>query len=125
MDDAFRSGKSEKQNTQKAEFCTLKDEEEIDRPFMEKPPELTVHERVLIHLPIDQVEANRGTVNQRATLLYGITEERELAKMNAKKFAQEVLKLWNRHSVKFYNSAKVVRRKHYQEALNKMLQEFR
>ncbi|KAE9552033.1 hypothetical protein FO519_004758 [Halicephalobus sp. NKZ332] len=121
----LRSGKQEKQNPQKAEFCTLKDEEDNDRPFMEKPAELTIHERILIHLPIDQVEGNRGTINQRATLLYGITEERELAKMNAKKFAQEVLKLWNRHSVKFYNSAKVVRRKHYQEVLNKMLQEFR
>ncbi|VDN01453.1 unnamed protein product [Thelazia callipaeda] len=61
--------------------------------------DLSVHERLLIHLPIPQSGEYRSECNQRSLLLYGIGVERDNAKIELRRFARELTKLWQKRIV--------------------------
>ncbi|KAI1721670.1 eukaryotic mediator 12 subunit domain-containing protein [Ditylenchus destructor] len=82
-----------------------------DQPTMlSKPIEMSTHERLLIQLPIDQSERYRDACNQRAILLYGITDERETARQELRKVALQICRIWQRKvNVEFFHNSKEVR----------------
>uniref|UniRef100_A0A915DDE1 Mediator complex subunit Med12 LCEWAV-domain domain-containing protein n=1 Tax=Ditylenchus dipsaci TaxID=166011 RepID=A0A915DDE1_9BILA len=78
--------------------------------YMEKPVELSAHERFLIQLPIEQNEEWRDACNQRSILLYGISDERELARQELRKIALQICRIWQRKlNVEFFHNSKEVR----------------
>lgn len=107
------------------EFCRLKEEVEDDIVFLEKPDELTTHERLIVQLPIEQVEANRDAVNQRAFYLYGISTEREEVAKNLKLFGTNVINKWLDNVLRFRRSNKTVRRRSDLAALDQIFADFK
>ncbi len=74
------------------------------------PCVLTLHERLLVHTPLERVEEMRDATNQRATLLHGIGEARKEARQELKKLAREICKTWQRRlAVEFFPESKEVR----------------
>lgn len=77
--------------------------------LLDSPAEISVHERFLVQLPIEQVEENRDTCNQRAAALYGIIGEREAAKNELRRVAHEICKIWQKRiHVQFSPNSKAV-----------------
>ncbi|KAL3119039.1 hypothetical protein niasHT_003822 [Heterodera trifolii] len=79
------------------EFAKLAPQFETDsHPFLEEPSSLSFHERFIVHLPVEQIEANRDVCNQRAIVLYGISEHRDSARQELRKIAREICKTWKK-----------------------------
>lgn len=106
------------------ELVSLLNEEKIDEHlFLSEPKEMTIHERFLIHLPIpiefepqrgnqrcnENIERQRDACNQRAIILYGITEDRDLAQEELKKIASQICRIWQKKlNVEFFHNSKEV-----------------
>lgn len=73
---------------------SLQDEHE----FLERPRELSVHERFLIQLPIEQLEPNREARNQRLTILHGRSADCEAAKAHSNQVAADICKIWHKRN---------------------------
>ncbi|MFH4978159.1 hypothetical protein AB6A40_004868 [Gnathostoma spinigerum] len=69
-------------------------------------PNVTCHERLLIHLPIPQTDEYRSECNQRLLLLHGIGEQREIAKNELKKLARDITKIWTKRIVAEFSFSK-------------------
>ena len=68
---------------------------------------ISVHERILIQLPIAQEPANRDACNQRATLLYGIGADRKSARNEPLQLAAEISRIWQKRVyVQFFVNTK-------------------
>uniref|UniRef100_A0AC34F0B6 Mediator complex subunit Med12 LCEWAV-domain domain-containing protein n=1 Tax=Panagrolaimus sp. ES5 TaxID=591445 RepID=A0AC34F0B6_9BILA len=106
------------------EFCRLKDDVEDEIGFMEKPEGMSIHERLIIQLPIEQIEANRGAVNQRAIYLYGITSEREEVTKNLRNFSTSIIDKWMEFCYSFYRKKKTVKTKKNMMGLDESFKEF-
>lgn len=78
-------------------LVTMPSELPDEHPFLFK--DLSVHERLLIHLPIPQSAEYRSECNQRSLLLYGIGAERDAVKLELRRLARELAKLWQKRIV--------------------------
>uniref|UniRef100_A0A915MRM1 Mediator complex subunit Med12 LCEWAV-domain domain-containing protein n=1 Tax=Meloidogyne javanica TaxID=6303 RepID=A0A915MRM1_MELJA len=101
------SGSTPQQNQQKSdEFAKLQQEYEPDvHPHLDIKSKLSFHERFLLHLPVEQLESNRDACNQRAIVLYGISDQRDQVRQDLRKIAREICKLWKRLSVEFIQTS--------------------
>nr|CAD2187454.1 unnamed protein product [Meloidogyne enterolobii] len=101
------SGSTPQQNQQKSdEFAKLQQEYEPDvHPHLDIKSKLSFHERFLLHLPVEQLESNRDACNQRAIVLYGISDQRDQVRQDLRKIAREICKLWKRLSVEFVQTS--------------------
>ncbi|KAI6182968.1 Med12 domain-containing protein [Aphelenchoides bicaudatus] len=93
--------------------CWLVDDFAHQQPdehvLLDFPASMSVHERFLVQLPIEQIEENRDACNQRATVLYGVLEERENAKKELLRVAHEITKTWTKRiHVQFFPNSKEV-----------------
>lgn len=89
---------------------------------------MTIHDRFLIQLPIEQTEKMRDACNQRAIVLHGISDEREKAKQELKKVAKEICRIWQKKiNVEFFENSKEVRfkRRVSQDGVNEALSKFK
>uniref|UniRef100_A0AC35EWM1 Mediator complex subunit Med12 LCEWAV-domain domain-containing protein n=1 Tax=Panagrolaimus sp. PS1159 TaxID=55785 RepID=A0AC35EWM1_9BILA len=107
------------------EFCRLKDDIEDEIVFMEKPEEMGIHERLIIQLPIEQIEANRGAVNQRAIYLYGITNEREEVSKNLRNFSTNIINKWLEFCYIFHRKRKTVKTRKNMVGLDECFKDFK
>ncbi|CAD5207559.1 unnamed protein product [Bursaphelenchus okinawaensis] len=64
--------------------------------FLDNPPGLTVHERFLLQLPVEQLEENRESRNQRLSFIYGTSTEWDSAKAQLNQIAAEISKIWQK-----------------------------
>lgn len=95
---------------------------------MDSPKEMSLHERFLLQLPVEQTDSMRDTCNQRAVVLYGITDEREEVKRELQKVAREICRIWQKKiNVEFFNNSKEVRckKRATAENLNEAMSKFR
>uniref|UniRef100_A0A914IAX6 Mediator complex subunit Med12 LCEWAV-domain domain-containing protein n=1 Tax=Globodera rostochiensis TaxID=31243 RepID=A0A914IAX6_GLORO len=82
---------------QMEEFAKLPPQFETDNhPFLNESSELSFAERFIVHLPVEQIESNRDVCNQRAIVLYGISEQRDNARQELRKIAREICKAWKK-----------------------------
>ncbi|VDN57047.1 unnamed protein product [Dracunculus medinensis] len=92
-------------------------------------PELSIHERFLIHLPIPQLSEYRGECNQRLLLLYGMGDERDNVKNELKKIAREIAKIWTKRIVVEFSFSKPseirFKKRTNREQINESIQKFR
>ncbi|CAD6190576.1 unnamed protein product [Caenorhabditis auriculariae] len=79
----------------------------IPPKFLSYPPEpqnerilladaFDLNEKLLIQLPLRQVEFHRSEANQRSLVLYGIDDYREAYQIELHKIAQEICKVWTK-----------------------------
>ncbi|CAD5211747.1 unnamed protein product [Bursaphelenchus xylophilus] len=64
--------------------------------YLDNPPGLTVHERFLLQLPIEQTEENRECRNQRLCFVYGASAEWDSAKNQLNQISAEISKIWQK-----------------------------
>jgi hypothetical protein len=57
---------------------------------------MSTHERFFVHVPIEQTEERRDACNQRAILLYGISDERETVRQELQKIAAQICRIWQK-----------------------------
>lgn len=97
--------------------------------FLTELAQLTVHERFLIHLPIEQTERQRDACNQRAILMYGISDARDQARQELRKIASQICKIWQKKIVaEFLPNASEIRykrRNNLTEQITDALNKFR
>ena len=63
---------------------------------MDSSDKLTFNERLLFHLPIEQIQKNRDICNQRSNIIYGISTEREMVRQKLNKLVQELYRIWQK-----------------------------
>lgn len=63
---------------------------------MDSSDKLTFNERLLFHLPIEQIQKNRDICNQRSNIIYGISTEREMVRQELNKLVQELYRIWQK-----------------------------
>lgn len=113
------------------EHVSLLSDQIIDEHlFLNEPSEITIHERFFIHLPIpiEPIEKQRDACNQRAIILYGITDQRDLAQEELKKIAYQICRIWQKKlNVEFFDKSKEVcfKRRITSELLAETLSKFK
>ncbi|VDK42731.1 unnamed protein product [Anisakis simplex] len=102
-------------------------EADDEHPFMGY--EVTSHERFLIHLSVPQTNEYRSECNQRALLLYGIGEQRDVIKNELKKVAREIAKIWTKRIVIEFSFSKPseirFKKRASRDQINEALQKFK
>ncbi|KAJ1359714.1 hypothetical protein KIN20_018497 [Parelaphostrongylus tenuis] len=69
---------------------------------------MNMNDRILIQMPLRQVEEHRSEANQRALVLYGMNNTRENHIFELKKIAKEICKIWQKKiHVQFLESSDV------------------
>jgi hypothetical protein len=77
-------------------FGLLPPNSEDNHPYLENSDEFSFQELLLLHLPIDQIPSNRDICNQRLTIIYGITPERDLARLEIDQMILDICRLWQK-----------------------------
>ncbi|VDM58325.1 unnamed protein product [Angiostrongylus costaricensis] len=57
---------------------------------------MSMNDRILIQMPLRQIEEHRSEANQRALVLYGMNNTRENHMFELKKIAKEICKIWQK-----------------------------
>uniref|UniRef100_A0A915PR29 Mediator complex subunit Med12 domain-containing protein n=1 Tax=Setaria digitata TaxID=48799 RepID=A0A915PR29_9BILA len=102
-------------------LVTMPSESTDERPYLWK--DLSIHERLLIHLPIPQSTEYRSECNQRSLLLYGIGAERDSVKLELRRLARELAKLWQKRIVVEFSFNKPLEIRFKKRATREQVQE--
>ncbi|KAM3728669.1 Mediator of RNA polymerase II transcription subunit [Dirofilaria immitis] len=102
-------------------LVTMPSELPDERPYLWK--DLSIHERLLIHLPIPQSAEYRSECNQRSLLLYGIGAERDAVKLELRRLARELAKIWQKRIVVEFSFNKPLEIRFKKRAAREQLQE--
>ncbi|EJD75155.1 hypothetical protein LOAG_17646 [Loa loa] len=107
--------------TTPSSLVTMPSELPDEHPYIWE--DLSIHERLLIHLPIPQSAEYRSECNQRSLLLYGIGNERDAVKLELRRLARELAKLWQKRIVVEFSFNKPLEIRFKKRATREQLQE--
>ncbi|KAJ1354270.1 hypothetical protein KIN20_011147 [Parelaphostrongylus tenuis] len=75
-------------------LVSFKQEEKDEHVYLNDV--MNMNDRILIQMPLRQVEEHRSEANQRALVLYGMNNTRENHIFELKKIAKEICKIWQK-----------------------------